>query len=106
MYTLDSICNARVTFLTTWGRTGFSPRRTSSSVARPRRVSIWDAYSHIPGKIADNTTGDVADDHYHLYKEDVQILKKLGVNHSFSIAWTRILPNGDGPRQSQGSRLL
>src|SRR5262245_58969461 len=40
--------------------------------------SIWDTYAHTPGKIRDGSTGDVANDHYHRYKEDVQLMKDLG----------------------------
>ncbi|MQL86354.1 hypothetical protein Taro_018899 [Colocasia esculenta] len=58
-------------------------------------LSNWDVYSHLPGKIADGGTGDVADDHYHRYKEDVELMHSLGVNsYRFSISWSRILPRG------------
>ncbi|XP_066394564.1 beta-glucosidase 29-like [Miscanthus floridulus] len=57
--------------------------------------SIWDKFTHIPGKILNNDTGDVADDMYHRYKGDVQLLKDMNLDaFRFSIAWTRILPNG------------
>ncbi|KAJ8315737.1 hypothetical protein KUTeg_007887 [Tegillarca granosa] len=56
--------------------------------------SIWDDYSH-EWKITKNQTGDIACDSYHRYKEDVQMLKKLGVSHyRFSIAWSRIMADG------------
>jgi len=62
-----------------------------------RGPSIWDTFSHTPGKVVDNATGDVADDHYHRYKEDVQLMKALGVkSYRFSIAWPRVFPSGDG----------
>jgi beta-galactosidase len=62
-----------------------------------RGVSIWDTFSHTPGKISDGTTGDVADDHYHRYAEDIAILAGLGMNaYRFSIAWPRIMPTGSG----------
>lgn len=58
-------------------------------------LSIWDVYSHTPGKISNSHTGDVACDHYHKFKEDIQLLSDLGIKHyRFSIAWTRILPTG------------
>lgn len=58
--------------------------------------SIWDTFTHeYPDKIADGTNGDVADDFYHRYKEDVQNMKKMGMDaFRFSISWPRILPNG------------
>src|SRR5215471_15050539 len=59
-------------------------------------LSIWDKYTHEPGHIKNNDNGDVANDHYHRYKEDVAMMKKdLGANaYRFSIAWPRIFPNG------------
>ncbi len=64
--------------------------------------SIWDTYAHL-GKIANGETGDVACDHYHRYKEDVALLKKLGVKaYRFSIAWTRVLPSGIGEVNEKG----
>eukprot|EP00253_Pinus_taeda_P029354 PITA_29354 len=57
--------------------------------------SIWDTFSHIPGKIADGMNGDVAVDQYHRYKEDVQLLKYMGMDvYRFSISWPRIFPKG------------
>src|SRR3954469_17836713 len=44
-----------------------------------RGRSIWDTFAHTPGKIEDKTTGDRANEHYHRYKEDVQLIKALGV---------------------------
>ncbi|CAN6201722.1 unnamed protein product [Urochloa humidicola] len=58
-------------------------------------LSIWDKFTHIPGKILNNDNGDVANDMYHRYKEDVQLLKDMNLDSfRFSIAWSRILPNG------------
>lgn len=65
--------------------------------------SIWDTYSHTPGKIRDGSNGDVANDHYHLYKEDVALMKALGAKaYRFSIAWPRIFPNGTGEPNLKG----
>src|SRR5215831_15542296 len=59
--------------------------------------SIWDTYAHTPGKISNGDTGDVANDHYHRYKEDVALMKAIGANaYRFSIAWPRIFPEGTG----------
>src|SRR5262245_56813860 len=59
--------------------------------------SSWDTYTHIPGKIKHGDNGDVADDHYHRYKEDVQLMKGMGATaYRFSISWPRIFPQGTG----------
>lgn len=68
-----------------------------------RGPSIWDTFSHTPGKTFAGHTGDVACDHYHRWPEDLQLLRELGAPvYRFSIAWPRILPNGDGPVNERG----
>ena len=68
-----------------------------------RGPSIWDTFSHTPGKTFNGDTGDVADDSYHLYKDDVKLLKNLGVSGCrMSIAWPRIFPNGTGQPNAAG----
>ena len=68
-----------------------------------RGASIWDVFSHTPGKIFDNTTGDIACDHYHKYKEDIKIMADLGIKaYRFSIAWPRIFPHGTGTVNQAG----
>src|SRR6202453_2981314 len=68
-----------------------------------RGPSIWDTFSHTPGKTYHGETGDVADDSYHLYKEDVQLLKNLGVKvYRLSISWSRVFPDGTGQPNDKG----
>src|SRR5262245_4063926 len=65
--------------------------------------SIWDTFAHTPGKIKNNDTGDVANDHYHRYKEDVALMKDLGATaYRFSVAWPRIFPQGTGEPNAKG----
>jgi beta-glucosidase len=65
--------------------------------------SIWDTFVHTPGHVANGETGDVAVDHYHSYKEDVALMKELGLDaYRFSIAWSRILPVGTGTVNQAG----
>ena len=65
--------------------------------------SIWDTFSHTPGKIRDGSTGDVACDHYHRWKEDVALMKEIGCNaYRFSISWPRVIPKGKGKVNSLG----
>jgi beta-glucosidase len=68
-----------------------------------RGPSIWDTFTHTPGTILDHSTGDVADDHYHRYADDIALLADLGMTaYRFSIAWPRILPNGAGAVNQAG----
>ncbi|WP_298262029.1 GH1 family beta-glucosidase [Bradyrhizobium sp.] len=76
-----------------------------------RGASIWDRFVRLNDKIIDQSTADVANDHYHRYKEDVQLIKKLGAKaYRFSIAWPRIFPEGTGAANPKGldfySRLV
>jgi len=65
--------------------------------------SIWDTYAHTPGRIRDGSNGDIANDHYHRYKEDVALMKNIGANaYRFSIAWPRIFPQGTGTPNPKG----
>jgi len=68
-----------------------------------RGPSIWDIFSHTQGKIEDGTNGDRANDHYHRYKEDVRLIKDIGVKaYRFSIAWPRVFPDGTGSPNPKG----
>lgn len=60
-----------------------------------RGESIWDRFSHTPGKVHNGDTGDVACDHYHRYREDIALMKQIGLKaYRFSVSWPRVLPNG------------
>src|SRR5260221_827102 len=76
-----------------------------------RGPSIWDTFTHTPGKIRNNDNGDVADDHYHRYRDDVRLMKGLAATaYRFSISWPRIFPQGTGTPNPTGlyfyNRLL
>jgi beta-glucosidase len=68
-----------------------------------RGPSIWDTFSHTPGRVKNGDTGDVACDHYHRYAEDVALMAGLGVGaYRFSIAWPRVQPAGRGEANPAG----
>ena len=76
-----------------------------------RGPSIWDTFSHQKGTTFEGATGDVANDHYHLFKQDIALMKGLGVTtYRFSISWPRVFPEGKGTPNPKGldfyNRLL
>lgn len=65
--------------------------------------SIWDRFMHTPGNIANDDTGDVANDHYHRYQDDVALMKDIGANaYRLSISWPRIFLDGTGEPNHRG----
>jgi beta-glucosidase len=76
-----------------WGTATASYQIEGAVAEGGRTPSIWDTFSHTPGKVTDGDTGDVADDHYHRVAQDVAIMQDLGVTaYRFSVAWPRITP--------------
>jgi beta-glucosidase/6-phospho-beta-glucosidase/beta-galactosidase len=71
-----------------------------------RGLSIWDAFTHAPGKVRTGETGDVAADHYHHWKSDVRLMAQMKLRYyRFSISWSRVLPNGHGAVNEEGVRF-
>jgi len=86
-----------------WGCATAAYQIEGGAQADGRGPSLWDVFSHTPGKTYHGDTGDVADDSYHLYKEDVQLLKALGVNtYRMSVSWSRVFPTGTGEVNPKG----
>ncbi|MDX2302089.1 MAG: GH1 family beta-glucosidase [Microscillaceae bacterium] len=80
-----------------WGTATSSYQIEGAWLKDGKGLSIWDAFSHIPGNVFQDHHGDIACDHYHRFSEDIQLMKALGVKaYRFSIAWPRILPQGIG----------
>ncbi|WP_413450899.1 GH1 family beta-glucosidase [Georgenia phoenicis] len=76
-----------------WGAATAAYQIEGAATADGRTPSIWDTYSHTPGKVLNGDTGDVADDHYNRFREDVATMKELGLQtYRFSISWPRITP--------------
>ncbi|MEO6942969.1 MAG: GH1 family beta-glucosidase [Terrimesophilobacter sp.] len=68
-----------------------------------RGASTWDTFMSQPGRIVDGSTADITDDHYHLYREDVALMKELGIDsYRFSLSWPRIQPGGKGHANRDG----
>jgi beta-glucosidase len=68
-----------------------------------RGPSIWDTFSHTPGKVWNDDTGDVADDHYHRLDADLDLMAELGLHaYRFSVSWPRVQPTGRGPANEAG----
>jgi beta-glucosidase len=86
-----------------WGAATSSYQIEGAVHADGRGPSIWDTFSHTPGKVANGDTGDVADDHYHRWAEDVDLMASYGLRaYRFSVAWPRIQPDGRGPANAAG----
>ncbi len=94
-----------------WGAATSAYQIEGSPLADGAGESIWHRFSHMPGKIADGTNGDIACDHYRRIGEDVRLMRDLGLRaYRFSISWPRVLPAGTGKINQQGldfySRLV
>lgn len=87
----------------TWGVATAAYQIEGAVAEDGRSPSIWDTFSHTPGKVDGGDTGDVACDHYHRVPEDIGLIKRLGADaYRFSIAWPRVVPGGDGPVNKAG----
>jgi beta-glucosidase len=94
-----------------WGAAASAYQIEGSPLADGAGPSIWQRFAHTPGMMANGDTGDIACDHYHRYKDDVQLMRALGLKgYRFSIAWGRVLPDGIGRINQKGldfySRLV
>jgi beta-glucosidase len=80
-----------------WGAAAASYQIEGAVAEDDRGISIWDTFSHQPGRVQGGDTGDTACDHYHRYPEDIQLMKSLGLQtYRTSISWSRVLPFGKG----------
>jgi beta-glucosidase len=86
-----------------WGASTSSYQIEGAVDADGRGKSIWDVFSHTPGRVKGGDTGDIACDHYHRWREDVELLASGGFSaYRFSTAWPRILPAGAGAVEQRG----
>ncbi|MFD8970361.1 GH1 family beta-glucosidase [Streptomyces sp. NPDC059568] len=86
-----------------WGTATAAYQIEGAARENGRTPSIWDTFSHTPGKVAQGDTGDIAVDHFHRRAEDVRLMADLGVNaYRFSVSWPRVQPTGRGPAIQRG----
>jgi beta-glucosidase len=86
-----------------WGAGTSAYQIEGAASSDGRGVSIWDTFCRIPGKVRGGDTGDVATDHYHRWKEDVALMRDLGLrSYRFSVSWPRIQPDGVGATNERG----
>jgi beta-glucosidase len=87
----------------TWGAATAAYQIEGAATLDGKGPSVWDTFSHTPGKVRGGDTGDVACDAYHRYREDVALMASLGLNgYRFSVSWPRVQPGGRGPVNSRG----
>ena len=86
-----------------WGSATASYQIEGAANKDGKGKSIWDTFTHTPGKIKNNENGDIAVDHYHRYKEDISLMNDAKFNsYRFSISWPRIIPEGTGSINQKG----
>ncbi|PCG86484.1 beta-glucosidase [Streptomyces sp. WZ.A104] len=86
-----------------WGAATAAYQVEGAVTENGRTPSIWDTFSHSPGKVLGGDTGDVAADHFHRYRDDVALMKRLGLKaYRFSVSWSRVQPTGRGPAVERG----
>jgi beta-glucosidase len=86
-----------------WGASTSSYQIEGAVDADGRGKSIWDIFSHTPGRVNNGDTGDVACDHYHRWREDIELLSRGGFGaYRFSTAWPRVMPAGSGAVEPRG----
>jgi beta-glucosidase len=87
----------------TWGAATAAYQIEGAVHTDGRGQSVWDTFSHTPGKVRGGDNGDIACDSYHRYREDVALMSSLGLSsYRFSIAWPRIQPDGRGAANARG----
>jgi beta-glucosidase len=86
-----------------WGAATSAYQIEGSPLADGAGPSIWQRFAHTPGMMSNGDTGDVACDHYRRWREDVELMRELGLRaYRFSVAWSRVLPDGKGRVNQKG----
>ena len=86
-----------------WGAATSSYQIEGAVTEDGKGAHIWDIFTREEGRIFENHTGEIACDHYHRFKDDVKLMKEIGIRaYRFSIDWSRVLPNGFGTVNEKG----
>ena len=86
-----------------WGAATAAYQIEGAYLEDGKGLNIWDEFCKIPGKVHNGDTGEIACDHYHKFKEDIGLMKELGINsYRFSIGWARVMPEGRGKLNQKG----
>lgn len=86
-----------------WGAATAAYQIEGAAYADGKGASVWDAFALIPGKMVPGENGEIACDHYHRWREDIALMKRLGLKaYRFSIGWPRVLPHGRGALNDAG----
>ncbi|MEJ6951376.1 GH1 family beta-glucosidase [Natronospora cellulosivora (SeqCode)] len=89
-----------------WGAAAASYQIEGAAFEDGKGLSVWDMFCRKEGAILNNDTGEIACNHYHKYKEDVKIMKEIGLQaYRLSISWPRVLPNGTGKINEKGLKF-
>ena len=86
-----------------WGAATAAYQVEGSPLSDGAGPSIWHRFAHTPGRVLNGDTGDVACDHYRRFREDVALMRELGLEaYRFSVAWSRVFPEGTGTVNPKG----
>jgi beta-glucosidase len=86
-----------------WGAATAAYQIEGAAAEDGRTPSIWDTFSHTPGRVLNGDTGDIAADHYHRFRDDVAMMADLSLGaYRFSVSWSRVQPTGRGPAVQRG----
>ena len=89
-----------------WGAATASYQIEGAAYEDGKGLSIWDVFCKRPGAVFEGHSGDVACDHYHRFREDIALMKELGIKaYRLSISWPRVLPEGTGAINEKGMRF-
>lgn len=89
-----------------WGSASAAYQVEGAYLEDGKGITNWDKFVRIKGKTFKNTTGDIAVDHYHRFKEDIKLMAEMGLKtYRFSISWARIIPDGNGEINKKGLKF-